>query len=115
MVELGASPTTVAHSAHVDLAGLPAYPAQLNAAAELVDRHVGEGRGGSRAVWFEGQSLTYADLQAWANRIANVLTQELKVEPGNRVLLRGFNSPAMVAAWLAVLKVGGVVVTTMPL
>jgi 2-aminobenzoate-CoA ligase len=132
MVELGASPTTVAHSAHVDtfvrdnlpppadwphidLAGLPAYPAQLNAAAELVDRHVGEGRGGRRAVWFEGQSLTYADLQAWANRIANVLTQELKVEPGNRVLLRGFNSPAMVAAWLAVLKVGGVVVTTMPL
>jgi 2-aminobenzoate-CoA ligase len=44
-----------------------------------------------------------------------VLAEDLQVVPGNRVLLRGFNSPSMVAAWLAVLKVGAVVVTTMPL
>jgi 2-aminobenzoate-CoA ligase len=100
---------------HIDLEGLPAYPAQLNAAAELVDRHVAEGRGQRKAIWFDGQSLTYADLLAWANRIANVLSQDVQVKPGNRVLLRGFNSPSMVAAWLAVLKVGGVVVATMPL
>jgi 2-aminobenzoate-CoA ligase len=35
--------------------------------------------------------------------------------PGNRVLLRGYNSPELVACWLAVLKAGGVVVTTMPM
>jgi 2-aminobenzoate-CoA ligase len=35
--------------------------------------------------------------------------------PGHRVLLRGPNSPMMVAAYLAVIKAGGVVVATMPL
>ena len=94
---------------------LAAYPAQINAAVELLDRHVREGRGARPAIWSEGQTITYADLLGWANRLARVLTQDLGVVPGNRVLLRGFNSPSMVAAWLAVLKVGAVVVTTMPL
>ena len=35
--------------------------------------------------------------------------------PGNRVLLRAPNNPMMVAAYLAVMKAGGVVVATMPL
>ena len=35
--------------------------------------------------------------------------------PGNRVLLRGPNSPMMVAAYFAVIKAGGIVVATMPL
>src|SRR5690606_25337717 len=39
----------------------------------------------------------------------------LGLEPGNRVLLRGFNEPMMVAAWFGVLKAGGIVVATMPL
>jgi 2-aminobenzoate-CoA ligase len=102
----------------LDFSALPtlaAYPAQINAAAELLDRHVQNGRGARPAIWFEGQTITYADLLAWANRLARVLTQDLGVVPGQRVLLRGFNSPSMVAAWLAVLKVGAVVVTTMPL
>ena len=102
----------------LDYSSLPtlaAYPPQINAAAELLDRHVREGRGGRPALWFEGQTVTYADLLGWANRLARVLTADLGVMPGNRVLLRGFNSPSMVAAWLAVLKVGAVVVTTMPL
>jgi 2-aminobenzoate-CoA ligase len=94
---------------------LAGYPAQINAAVELLDRHVREGRGARPAIWFEGQTVTYAELLAWANRLARVLTEDLGVLPGNRVLLRGFNSPSMVAAWLAVLKVGAIVVTTMPL
>ena len=49
------------------------------------------------------------------NRIANVLTRDLGLVPGNRVLLRAPNSPMMVAAYLAVIKAGGVVVATMPL
>ncbi|HEY2596660.1 MAG TPA: AMP-binding protein, partial [Chloroflexota bacterium] len=102
----------------LDYSALPtlaAYPGRINAVAELLDRHVREGRGARQALWFEGQSITYAELLAWSNRIARVLTQDLGVAPGNRVLLRGFNSPTMVAAWLAVLKCGAVVVSTMPL
>ena len=49
------------------------------------------------------------------NRIANVLTRDLGLVPGNRVLLRGPNNPMMVAAYFAVIKAGGVVVATMPL
>ena len=35
--------------------------------------------------------------------------------PGNRVLLRGPNGAHLFAAWLGVLKAGGIVVATMPL
>ena len=49
------------------------------------------------------------------NRIANVLTRDLGLVPGNRVLLRAANNPMMVAAYFAVIKAGGVVVATMPL
>src|SRR6185503_755424 len=55
------------------------------------------------------------DLLAQSNRIANVLTEELGLVPGNRVLLRAPNSPWMAACWLAVMKAGGIVVATMPL
>src|SRR4029078_2749080 len=48
-------------------------------------------------------------------RIARLLAEEEGLIPGNRVLLRGPNSYTMFAAWLGVLKVGGVVVATMPL
>jgi len=99
----------------LDYSGLPAYPARLNAATHLLDRHVAEGNGQRTAIWFEGTSISYAALLSWANRLARVLTEDLNLIPGNRVLLRGFNTPGMVAAWLAVLKAGGVVVTTMPL
>src|SRR5260370_19580950 len=61
------------------------------------------------------QSLTYPQHAEQVNRIANALTRELGLASGNRVLLRGPNSPMMVAAYLAVIKAGGVVVATMPL
>jgi 2-aminobenzoate-CoA ligase len=102
----------------LDYSALPAlahYPPQINAAAHLLDRHVTQGRGGRPALWVDGQTITYAQLLARANQLAHVLSQDLKVVPGNRVLLRGFNTAGMVAAWLAVLKVGAIVVTTMPL
>jgi 2-aminobenzoate-CoA ligase len=49
------------------------------------------------------------------NQTARVLTGELGIVPGNRVLLRGPNNPWLAACWLAVLKAGAVAVTTMPL
>jgi 2-aminobenzoate-CoA ligase len=90
------------------------YPARLNCAEELLD--VTAAKHGARpAVITPERTLTYAELLAEANRIANVLRDDLGVVPGNRVLLRGFNNDVMAAAWLGVVKAGAVVVTTMPL
>jgi 2-aminobenzoate-CoA ligase len=91
------------------------YPERLNCGAELLDRHVTEGRGDRVAVLAPGTRWTYAELQDKANRIARVLAEQLGVVPGSRVLLRGFNGPMMVAAWFAVMKVGAIAVATMPL
>ncbi|MEJ1156999.1 benzoate-CoA ligase family protein [Prosthecomicrobium sp. N25] len=91
------------------------YPARLNAAAELVDRHVAEGRGTRPALRFAAGTWTYAELKEKIDRIAGVLARDLGLVPGNRVLLRAANTPMMVAVYLAVLKAGGVVVATMPL
>jgi 2-aminobenzoate-CoA ligase len=60
-------------------------------------------------------SFTYREFQALVNRIANVLTRDLGLVSGGRVLLRSANNPMMIAAYMAVLKAGGIVVATMPL
>ncbi len=95
------------------------FPARLNCVTELLDRHVAEGRGARLAVQGvhqgKGVRWTYAELLAQANRIANVLVKEQGLVPGNRVLLRGANSPMLAACWLAVVKAGGIAVGTMPL
>ena len=49
-----------------------------------------------------------------SNRIANVLVDDLAIVPGNRVLLRAPNTPMLAACWFAVLKAGGIAVTTVP-
>jgi 2-aminobenzoate-CoA ligase len=92
-----------------------AYPARLNAATELLDRRIEEGHGDRTVFHFQGGRWTYRQLQETANRIAHVLVDDLGLEPGNRVLLRGPNNPMLAACWFAVLKAGGVVVCTMPL
>ena len=101
----------------IDLSGVPALAgrARINAAAELLDARVAAGDGDRPALVFPGGCWTYAELLEKANRIAGVLRGELGLVPGNRVLLRGFNSPMMAAAWFGVLKAGGIVVATMPL
>ena len=91
------------------------YPDILNCAAELLDTMVGQGNGDRVALRFPGGTWTYRELLEHSNRIAHVLTRELGLVPGNRVLLRGPNNPMMAACWFAVLKAGGVVVCTMPL
>jgi 2-aminobenzoate-CoA ligase len=91
------------------------YPERMNCAVELLDRWVATGHGERPCLIAPGETLTYAQLAERVNRIANVLTRDLGMVPGHRVLLRGPNSPMMVAAYLAVIKAGGVVVATMPL
>ncbi len=95
-------------------AGL-AYPARLNCAAELLDGAVARGDGARVALRFAGGTWSYDELREKADRIARVLVEDLGLVPGNRVLLRGANTPMLVAAWYGVLKAGGVVVCTMPL
>ena len=92
---------------------LPAlnYPERLNGAAELLKR----GKPDNLAIVNAHGRWTYAELDSFSGRIARLLVEEEGLVPGNRVLLRGPNGYTLFAAWLGVLKAGGVVVTTMPL
>jgi 2-aminobenzoate-CoA ligase len=91
------------------------FPAALNCATELLDRWVTDGQGDRLCVQGSGVRWTYADLQAEANRIARVLVEDMGLVPGNRVLLRGANSPRLAACWFGVVKAGGIAVGSMPL
>ena len=91
------------------------YPERFNCVTELLDRWVAAGRGGEPCLLSMVENLSYAELAERVNRIANVLARDLAMVPGDRVLLRAPNNPMMVAAYLAVIKAGGVVVATMPL
>jgi 2-aminobenzoate-CoA ligase len=91
------------------------YPERLNAAIELIDRHVAEGRGERTAVIGEGIAWSFAELQRTVSRIAHVLVERFGLVPGNRVLIRSANNPMMAAVIFSVLKAGGIVVATMPL
>ena len=60
-------------------------------------------------------TLTYAEVSQRVSRIAQVLTEDFGLVPGNRVILRGGNSASMALAWLGVVKAGLIAVATMPL
>ncbi|MDG1936346.1 MAG: AMP-binding protein [Paracoccaceae bacterium] len=89
------------------------YPEMLNAAVELTDAMVLKGFGDNTALIGNGRQRTYKELSDWTNRLASVLVEDLGVKPGNRILIRSANNPAMVACWLAATKAGAVVVNTM--
>jgi 2-aminobenzoate-CoA ligase len=91
------------------------YPDWMNAAVELTDAMVARGFGDHTALIGNGRSRTYKELSDWTNRIAHALVEDYGVRPGNRVLIRSANNPAMVAAWLGATKAGAVVVNTMPM
>ncbi|MFF3349228.1 AMP-binding protein [Streptomyces sp. NPDC002779] len=86
------------------------YPERLNCAAELL-----HGPPDDRPAFHtaDGPSWTYGELRARVDRLAHLLTGDLGVVPGNRVLLRGPTSPWLAACWLAVLKAGAVAVTVL--
>jgi 2-aminobenzoate-CoA ligase len=87
------------------------YPERLNGAVELI----GTGAADALAVVNDSGAWTYGEMRDLSDRIARLLVEEEGLVPGNRVLLRGPNSAMLFAAWLGVLKAGGVLVTTMPL
>ncbi|MBA3410334.1 MAG: AMP-binding protein [Geodermatophilaceae bacterium] len=92
------------------------YPDQLNAASALLDRGLAAG-GADRPCLRapDGTSWTYGQVVARCAQVAHVLSDDLGVVPGNRVLLRGPNNPWLVVSWLAALQAGAVVVSTMSL
>ena len=87
------------------------YPERINAAAELLKG----GKPADFAVVNAHGRWSYADLDELSGRIARLLVESHGLIPGNRVLLRGPNGYTLFAAWLGVLKAGGICVTTMPL
>jgi 2-aminobenzoate-CoA ligase len=91
------------------------YPEHLNAAVELTDRMVERGFGDRTALIGHGRRRTYKELADWSNRLARALIEDYGVKPGERVLIRSANNPAMIACWLAATKAGAVVVNTMPM
>jgi len=91
------------------------YPDHINAGVELTDRMVEQGFGDHTALIGNGRRRTYKELADWTSRLAHALVENYGVKPGNRVLIRSANNPAMVACWLAATKAGAVVVNTMPM
>ncbi len=92
------------------------YPEQLNAATALLDRGLAaSGPDQPCLLAPDGTSWSYAEVRARSAQVAHVLTDELGVVPGNRVLLRGPNNPWLVIGWLGALQAGAVVVSTMSL
>ena len=91
------------------------YPDRLNVGVELTDAMVAKGFGDHTALIGNGRRRTYKELSDWTNRLAHALVEDFNLQPGNRVLIRSANNPAMVACWLAASKAGAVVVNTMPM
>jgi 2-aminobenzoate-CoA ligase len=90
-------------------------PDQCNLVQALLDRAPAKGWADRALLRSPRITLTYADVRERVDRICRVLTEDLGLETGNRVLLRGGNSIGLVLAWLAVVKAGGIAVATMPL
>ncbi|MBA2680619.1 MAG: AMP-binding protein [Ktedonobacteraceae bacterium] len=91
------------------------FPDRLNCAVELVDAWVSKGHGDHPAIYGVGGMLTYKQLQEKIDQVAHALTHDMGLVPGNRVLLRGANTPMMAICWFAIAKAGLIIVATMPL
>ncbi|EQB97795.1 hypothetical protein B738_28857 [Photorhabdus temperata subsp. temperata M1021] len=88
-----------------------AYPEQL-CFHQLFEQQV-EKNPDAIALVYEGQNLSYTELNTWVNRLAHQLIA-LGVVPDQRVAICVARSPAMVAGLLAVLKAGGAYVPLDP-
>jgi 2-aminobenzoate-CoA ligase len=91
------------------------YPERLNCAAELLDVTTARDGADRPCLLSPTETWTYGETVRRTNQLARVLTEDFGLRPGNRVMLRGPNAPWLAAAWLAVIKAGGVAVTTMAL
>lgn len=87
----------------------------LNCVYALLDQHIESGYGSRPALISNDIKWSYKELSDIVDQITAVLIHDFGIVPGNRVLIRGPNSPTVVATWLATQKCGAVAVTTMTL
>ena len=85
----------------------------LNIADFFLDARVREGRGDRTALQTDAGRLSYREVQALANRYANVLSSA-GVAPEQRVIIALPDGPDYVAALFGILKIGAVVVMVNP-
>ena len=90
-------------------------PAQANLVDVLFERASQHGLSERPFLRSDKITLSYREANDRVQRIAQVLTQDLLLVAGNRVLLRGGNPIGMALVWLGVVKAGLVAVATMPL
>lgn len=83
------------------------FPRIYNAAADLLDRHLEEGRGSRIAYRDDRDTYTYADLYARTNACGQAL-RELGVQAEQRVVLLMLDTVDFVAAFLGAMKIGAV-------
>ena len=91
------------------------YPEQLNVTSVFLDRNVSMGFGARPAIFYCDMVWSYNMLKDYVDRIAQVLTEDMGIISGNRVLIYGFSNPMMAASILATWKVGAIVVPAMSL
>jgi 2-aminobenzoate-CoA ligase len=91
------------------------YPERMNCIVELLDTKIQQGYGDRPAIFSADGVLTYAQMQVQVDKVAHVLTHDMGLVPGNRVLLRSANNAMLAICWCAVAKAGLIVVATMPL
>ena len=85
-------------------------PQKFNSTEVLLDQNVPK-YGDKVAVCFDDQRITYKQLQASVNRVANGL-KKLGVEEGDPVLMRMPNIPPAIVCNFAIIKIGGVSLPT---
>ena len=100
-----------------DLVRLPGleWDGPLNCVDWLLERHIAAGHAARPALLGGTRCWTYGELHERVCRIAAVMAEDYGIVSGNRVLIRGANTPEVVAIWLAIEKLGAVAVTTMSL
>ena len=89
------------------------HSTHLNIADFFLDARVREGRGDRTALITDAGRLSYREVQALANRYANVLSS-VGVAPEQRVIIALPDGPDYVAALFGILKIGAVVVMVNP-
>src|SRR5262245_27999151 len=87
------------------LGGAMSYPRIYNAAVDMVDRNVAEGRGTKPAFIDPGETLTYGELQARCNRMAN-LAATYGLEREARVALLLLDTVDFPVAFWGAIKAG---------
>jgi benzoate-CoA ligase family protein len=90
------------------------WPERLNIADTFLDARVREGRGSRTALVTDAGTLSYAEVQALANRFGRVLAAA-GVEPEHRVLIALPDGAEFAGALFGTLKLGAVVVMVNPL